>query len=377
MHHPSSIPLDAHSLFADLLSDCPPVDLSAPYHPHVPFETPRTRAPTSFEDSPSDDSASDADSHPTPSLPGKRSPSDAQSPDQRRRDHHNTHTRRCRARLNWRFDALNRMLPAVDNAQVKHKVHILDHALNAITALHAENNHLRLRVALRSNASLLQWIDTFAPTAPTPVDALKPVLDILTFVGGWAYAEIWEKLPGGNFQMKHFAVKSSALLQPALANLGNFAMDAHVPNHHSDMIAHVFSTARPVWTDNVLDQCRDPARRQVLSAARLKSALALPVLVDGEVTHLVAMYDVRDRPRDPKLLKFATFVTVMVGNAFGAAQAQREYEAPSGPTPKPPLKTSKAAKAAKSTAHTPRRVGQKAKRDVSMVMTPKRPKLTV
>lgn len=348
MHHPTAIAHDAHTLFSELVSDCPAVDLSLPYEPYVPFETPRQlpRRTEDYED-PEDEYASDGDStqRTTPLLPAKRRAADMQSPDQRRRDHHNTHTRRCRARLNWRFDALNRMLPVPENAEVKHKVHILDHAIVGLKSLQAENDELRLLVALRSNAAVLDWIDSFAPQASNAVAALKPVLDMLTFVGGWPYAEIWTRKNGGRggMQMQHFAVKSSALLEPAMSALGRHAGQGSSVSEESDIVGHVFLNGCAQWSGSVVEQCRDVSRRQMLSNARLRTCLALPVAIDGEITHVVAVYDIRERPEDSKLVEFASFVTGMVGNAFGAAQAQMEYEAKTQATPRVTPKTGRAA----------------------------------
>lgn len=354
-----AIAYNAHALFSQLVADCPPVDLSLPHAPHVPFETPmHLPRPTEDYEDPEDDYATDADStQRTQLVPAKRRAAQMQSPEQRRRNHHNTHTRRCRARLNWRFDALNRMLPTSEKNEVKHKVHILDHAIRALKDLEAENDKLRLLVALRSNAAVLEWIDSFAPQASDAVTALKPVLDMLTFVGGWPYAEVWAKRSkeGGGMQMQHFTVKSSALLEPALSALGRHGVQALPLPEQSDVVGHVFLHGCAQWSGSVVEQCRDAARQQMLASARLRTCLAVPVPIDGDTTFVVALYDVRGRPEDSKLVDFATFVAVMVGNAFGAAQTQMDLETKIQSTPRVTPKTQRATpKIPRVTPHTPR-----------------------
>lgn len=344
MHHPTAITHDAHALFSELVSDCPPVDLTLPYQPYVEFETPKQfpRRTQDFVEDAEDEYGSDGDStQPTPLLPAKRRATEMQSPEQRRRDHHNTHTRRCRARLNWRFDALNRMLPAPENSEVKHKVHILDHSIMALKSLQAEIDQLRLLVAIRSNAAMLDWIDSFAPQAANAVVALKPVLDMLTFVGGWPYAEIWARKTGqkGGMEMQHFAVKSSALLEPALSTLGRHCLQGQSVCEESELVGQVFLNGSAKWCEDIVEQCRDGLRRQMLSNGRLRTCLAVPVAIDGEISHVIAVYDIRERAEDSKMMEFASFMGVMVGNAFGAARAQLEYEARS----KVPTKTGRSA----------------------------------
>ena len=72
---------DAHTLFSELVQDTPGVDLSG------------ALTLTGREDESGDEQSDVETPNETPTIPSKR----LLSPEQTRRDHHNTHTRRCRA----------------------------------------------------------------------------------------------------------------------------------------------------------------------------------------------------------------------------------------------------------------------------------------
>lgn len=321
---------DAHALFSELVSDCPTVDLHPLYDPsacEASHQTPDHTEEADQDDDPDDEYQTDPDTLRMPTLPAKRRQPGANSSEQRRRDHHNTHTRRCRARLNWRFDALNCMLPTPEHTEVKHKVHILDHAIAALTSLRAENEHLHLLVALRSNAAVSKWANDFASTALTASEALLPVLDMLTFVGEWPYAELWvSRHAQRSMTIERFVVKSSAMLEPALAALGRHIQSTRGLPTEADFVGQTFVQGAAQWSTSCADVCADVTRVQLLGAARIRTCLAVPVPVDGEATHVVALYDVKEREQDDKLMEFATFVTATVGNCFGAAQRKRACE---------------------------------------------------
>lgn len=219
---------------------------------------------------------------------------------------------------------------------MKHKVHILDHAIAALTSLRAENDHLHLLVALRSSAAVSKWATTLASTASTASEALRPVLDMLTFAGEWPYAELWvlrnPKLSA--MAIDRFLVKSSAMLEPALAALGTHNPSARGLSTEEDFVGRAFEQGTAQWSTNCVDASSNASRVHLLAAARIRTCLAVPVPVDGETTHVIALYDVKERAQDDKLMDFATFVTASVGNCFGAALMERACEAAVHNTPR-------------------------------------------
>lgn len=64
--------------------------------------------------------------------------------------------------------------------------------------------------------------------------------------------------------------------------------------------------------------------------------MAVPVPIGGLVEHVVVVYDVRDRPRDVQMLKFADYVCVTGRKCFGAERERRKREEDSMRAPKTP-----------------------------------------
>lgn len=288
--------------------------------------SPQTSPPHDDEDSLPD---TDADTPPpTPGVPQDDHASITSghaSPSQQRRDHHNTHTRRCRARLNWRFDALNNMLPHPPAAEVKHKVHILDHAISAFHNLRQTNAQLELMLALRSNERIVNWVDSFAHAAPDIVSALDPVVRLITHTGAWPYAEVWRLRERSTISMDSFCIACPPMLESTLLQLAQYSQRI-VCGTTQEFVGGAFEMTRPAWTNACLDACRNEGRARLLGNARIRSAFAVPVPVAGEVTHVLAFYDVHERGRDAAHEEFASFASVCVGNCFGARQVENAVD---------------------------------------------------
>lgn len=152
-------------------------------------------------------------------------------------------------------------------------------------------------------------------------------MDMLTFVGEWPYAELWVSRNSQlSMAIERFVVKSSAMLEPALAALGRHIQSTRGLSTEADFVGQAFVQGAAQWSTSCADVCVDVTRLQLLAAARIRTCLAVPVPVDGEATHVIALYDVKERAQDNKLMEFATFVTATVGNCFGAAQRRRACE---------------------------------------------------
>eukprot|EP00737_Agarophyton_chilense_P002765 gb/GEZJ01003181.1/.p1 GENE.gb/GEZJ01003181.1/~~gb/GEZJ01003181.1/.p1 ORF type:complete len:348 (+),score=43.84 gb/GEZJ01003181.1/:1760-2803(+) len=242
------------------------------------------------------------------------------SPTQQRRNHHNTHTRRCRARLNNRFDTLNNMLPRSPTVEVKHKVHILDHAVSALQHMHQENANLELFLAMRSKHKLVAWVDSYVISATTVQAALSPLIDLISQTGSWPYAEVWRTDPP-NMSLVHTKLRGSSMQYPALSTLARFSAAQHQFPIASDFTGRSFETRAPFWTSSPTQLCQVVNRAQLMAAARLRCAFSVPVPVAGEIPFVLSFYDVRQRDRDAAQLHSAAFAAVCVGNAWAAKQA--------------------------------------------------------
>ncbi|KAI0564545.1 GAF-like protein [Gracilaria domingensis] len=213
------------------------------------------------------------------------------------------------------------MLPRSPTVEVKHKVHILDHAITALQHMHQENANLELFLAMRSRPRVVAWVDSFIPTATTIQSALNPLIDLISHTGAWPYAEVWESDPP-NMSLVHSRLRGAPMQYPALSTLARFSAAHHKLPIASDFAGRSFETRAPFWTATPSQLCQVVNRAQLMAAARLNSAFSVPIPVAGEIPFVVSFYDVRQRERDPAQLHSASFAAVCLGNAWAAKQAE-------------------------------------------------------
>lgn len=221
------------------------------------------------------------------------------------------------------------MLPAARNAEVRHKVHILDHAIAMLAGLRAENQRLHMLVALRAEGGVEEWANNLVKEG-TAADIVRAVLDLLMFEGGWAWGEIW-RLRGTGLVVEQTVVKGAAGPGTGSVQVGK------------GVAGRVVIQGRAEWCGEE----HDLTRKELMRQARVRTWMAVPLPVGGLVEYVVVVYDVRDRPRDVQMMKFAEYVCVTVGNCFGAERERRKREEDSMHTPKTPkakLRTPKVAK---------------------------------
>lgn len=109
-----------------------------------------------------------------------------------RKDVHNSHTRKCRAKVNTKFDELLTLLPPhPDSFQVKHKAQILDYTIHMYKRIQARKNQLEAELALSTRANLAAWVDTVVASSRTLPDALRPYLHLIAVQKRFRYAELW------------------------------------------------------------------------------------------------------------------------------------------------------------------------------------------
>ncbi|GAB0494799.1 hypothetical protein MMPV_006095 [Pyropia vietnamensis] len=109
-----------------------------------------------------------------------------------RKDVHNSHTRKCRAKVNTKFDELLTLLPPhPDSFQVKHKAQILDYTIHMYKRIQARKNQLEAELALSTRANLAAWVDTVVASSRTLPEALQPYLHLIAVQKRFRYAELW------------------------------------------------------------------------------------------------------------------------------------------------------------------------------------------
>lgn len=106
----------------------------------------------------------------------------------------NTHTRRCRKKVNDKFDELLSILPPPDDPKaqpVKHKAQILAYSIMRIREISSRNHYLELMLAMSNRDALTKWIDRVVTESSTLAQALEPFMELLCTTRSWKYAELW------------------------------------------------------------------------------------------------------------------------------------------------------------------------------------------
>lgn len=108
------------------------------------------------------------------------------------KDVHNSHTRRCRAKVNTKFQELLSILPTPPpKTGVKHKAQILDYTIRVFREIYAKKLNLEAELALSSRAQLNMWVDSKVAPAKCLADILNPFMSLICTKENWQYAETW------------------------------------------------------------------------------------------------------------------------------------------------------------------------------------------
>lgn len=123
----------------------------------------------------------------------------------------NTHTRRCRKKVNDKFQELLSILPPPEDPKenpIKHKAQILAYSIQRIREISARNQYLELMLAMSSKDALHKWIDRVVRDASSLATALEPFMELLCTTRSWKYAELWE--PVENRRTARMAIADSS-----------------------------------------------------------------------------------------------------------------------------------------------------------------------
>ncbi len=232
-----------------------------------------------------------------------------------RREHHNKHTRRCRKRQKGKFDALLATLPTpADTREVKHKVQVLDYAMDAFRALDDELRALEWALALRSHAHLLRW--TAASGGNT-----EPFVELFLARMGFVYAETWRRSNDSTW----FVERAVAHPTPWCGNPHTATIAAM--GERLVRTQQVISETYPPLAQAL--ECMQPVQHQGdTSRAELGAAtiLCVPIQVGGEVNRIVAFFDVRDRIVEVETCRLAAVIAASIGNVACANEHERAVQ---------------------------------------------------
>lgn len=110
-------------------------------------------------------------------------------------DVHNSHTRRCRAKVNNKFAELLSVLPTPPpKTGVKHKAQILDYTIRVFREMYAKKLDLEAELALSSRAHLNSWVESIVRPANALADVLNPLMSLLCTKEKFVYAESWVRV---------------------------------------------------------------------------------------------------------------------------------------------------------------------------------------
>lgn len=288
------------------------------------------------------------------------------------KDVHNSHTRRCRAKVNNKFQELLRILPTPPpKTGVKHKAQILDYTIRVFREIYAKKLYLEAELALSSRAHLNTWVENVVKPATRLADILNPFMSLICTKEKWQFAETWvpvvvparSNAPAdatsqdisttdpmstiharSSMQNKNI-VGSNGELFPSppipeaplrlgttvIPSTGNFddpdlqtklerfrdRSRAFVCKPRVDPPGRIMCTMRPEWLPSLTDE--EAFQRSALAKdASLSVCFGVPFFVRGHVAAVVVFFDVEQKPYDAKCVDLAGTIAGLLGNAFGA-----------------------------------------------------------
>lgn len=275
------------------------------------------------------------------------------------KDTHNSHTRRCRAKVNTKFQELLSVLPIPPpKTGIKHKAQILDYAIRVYRDIHARKTLLEAELALSSRSQLNAWVEGIVLRSTTLQDALAPYLSLICTKGGWKYSEAWipaqepMQTPLNPGKVEGMSGESSVLTPatlvsgptarlrlglaviPSLGNTDDPELQAKLERFRDksrsyqckarvDLPGRVMCTMRPEWLPSLEDQ-EAFQRARLARNATLVVCFGVPVFVRGHIAAVAVFFDTEQRPYDAKCVDLADNIAGLLGNAFGASAKFRK-----------------------------------------------------
>lgn len=268
---------------------------------------------------------------------------------------HNSHTRRCRAKVNSKFKELMQILPPPSNG-IKHKAQILEYTIQIFRDYHAKKMSLEAELALSSRAHLNAWVEGVVTRSLSLQELLLPYLSLICTKGGWKYSEAWVSAQdddaacngggGGGSNGTTGISGHSRLLTPANSAIGPNSKlrlgptlipplgNTDDPDLQSklerfrdrsrsygckarvDLPGRILCTMRPEWLPSLEDT--DVFQRARLATdASLTMCFGVPVFIRGYVAAVAMFFDTEKRAYDAKCVDLADYVASLLGSSFG------------------------------------------------------------
>ncbi|GAB0497780.1 hypothetical protein MMPV_009117 [Pyropia vietnamensis] len=105
---------------------------------------------------------------------------------------HNSHTRRCRAKVNAKFEELRSVLPPPPaSVELKFKAQVLDWTITCYRSVTARKAWLEAEVATSSPTATAAWVRRTVQQSASVAEVLTAFLRLVCTRRRWQYAEVW------------------------------------------------------------------------------------------------------------------------------------------------------------------------------------------
>lgn len=271
---------------------------------------------------------------------------------------HNSHTRRCRAKVNSKFKELLEVLPPPPpETGVKHKAQILEYTIRIYRDYHARKTSLEAELALSSRSHLNGWVEGVVARALSLQDLLAPYLRLICTKGGWKYSEAWvssqDTLEGDESPIAatdmsansrlltpaNAAIRPNSKLRlglaiiPSLGNTDDPDLQTKLERFRDksrsygckarfDLPGRVLCTRHPEWLPS-LEDSEVFQRARLASEASLVMGFGVPVFVRSNVAAVAMFFDTERRPYDAKFVDLANDVASLLGESYGSPSNPR------------------------------------------------------
>eukprot|EP00172_Hildenbrandia_rubra_P003593 Plantae.Rhodophyta-Hildenbrandia_rubra.ctg5963.p1 GENE.Plantae.Rhodophyta-Hildenbrandia_rubra.ctg5963~~Plantae.Rhodophyta-Hildenbrandia_rubra.ctg5963.p1 ORF type:complete len:404 (+),score=41.10 Plantae.Rhodophyta-Hildenbrandia_rubra.ctg5963:978-2189(+) len=270
-----------------------------------------------------------------------------------KREAHNIHTRRCRARHNERLHVLVSLLPEPPiHLQVKTKTECLNYVITNFKSMQSEITSREYDLALTSKKNLREWIDEIAKRSANLEVALRAVVELLCAKTNAVYGDLWRPirsqspidalLHSNHLEHVKSYSKAEGWLEKPMVSSNNDIFGESYLHITEDFVNNVFATLRPVLTAHYETEC-ELQRRSLVFEKGLSSCLAIPVIIFGRVLAVLSLYttsgavlqissdvaldtQLEGALRGPNIIAMASKIISGISNAMEAELVQRNRE---------------------------------------------------
>eukprot|EP00189_Rhodosorus_marinus_P009843 CAMPEP_0184740348 /NCGR_PEP_ID=MMETSP0315-20130426/3377_1 /TAXON_ID=101924 /ORGANISM="Rhodosorus marinus, Strain UTEX LB 2760" /LENGTH=433 /DNA_ID=CAMNT_0027209987 /DNA_START=141 /DNA_END=1442 /DNA_ORIENTATION=+ len=281
------------------VSDFPFVDVGQ--HRLVDVEPDSTSSPTTPKLRREADSVDDTDGDFASSAIAKR------------KQDHNSHTRKSREKLNDKFERLVSILRiAEDDNALKHKAQILEHTLIVLDKLMQDNKVLEMELALISRENSVHWVENIVATADNVLDTFHPFVELLCLKEQGIVAELWNVNPSG-----HYGVLKGAASADLKERFGDWenkldCLRTTTASDDAQLAFKCFSSMRTCLGDQ-----RDVNSAESRWGCDIWSSLGIPIIYSGRVM-LVAVFHKLYKEFDKSFVETGEVVSTCLGNAYSS-----------------------------------------------------------